>query len=48
LNEQQDGKVEFEGNLTKLDAAGIFINSDKGEELFIPFTKINRAKQVIK
>lgn len=48
LKEQQDGKWEHEGKLNKLDEAGISITSNKGEELFIPFTKINRAKQVIK
>lgn len=48
LKEQQSGKWEFEGKLIKLDEAGIFVTSNKGEELFIPFTKINRAKQVIK
>ncbi|MBL7196474.1 MAG: hypothetical protein ISS47_00085 [Candidatus Omnitrophica bacterium] len=47
LKEEQYGKLELEGKLVKLDIDGIFIINDKDKELFISFSKINRAKQVI-
>jgi ribosome maturation factor RimP len=48
LKEKQEEKLEFEGRLVRLEKEGIVINADQQEELFIPFTKINKAKQVIK
>ena len=47
LKEEQDGKLELEGKLVKLDDAGICIKNGENNELSIPFSKINRAKQVI-
>lgn len=47
LEEKQYDKLELEGKLVKLDDSGIFIKNSKNDELFIPFKKINRAKQVI-
>lgn len=48
LKEQQEGKLEFEGKLVRVDQEGLVLSSDQYQELFIPFTKINKAKQVVK
>ena len=47
LKEAEQEKLEFEGNLVKLDNKGIFLADDKGREQFVSFLKINKAKQVI-
>ncbi len=47
LKEKQYDKLEYEGKLIKLNDTGIFIDNNKNDELFIPFTKINKTKQVI-
>ncbi|MFC1646372.1 ribosome maturation factor RimP [Candidatus Omnitrophota bacterium] len=48
LKEEKYGKLELEGKLIKLDGAGIYIKNNENDELSVPFTKINRAKRVIK
>lgn len=48
LKETQDGKLEFEGKLIKCDAEKIIIINNENKEQFIPFSKINKAKKVIK
>ena len=48
LNEKQEGKLEFQGKLVRLEKEGIVLNDNRHGELFIPFTKINKAKQVVK
>jgi len=47
LIEAQDGKIEVEGKLNKIDDKGVLIVNDKNNEFYIVFSKINRAKQVI-
>lgn len=48
LKEADGGKLESEGRLVRLNTDGIFIIDDADKEVFIPFSKINKAKRVIK
>lgn len=48
LKEAEDDRLEFEGRLVRLDTNGIFIINDENKEVFISFSKINKAKRVIK
>ncbi|MFH1621609.1 MAG: ribosome maturation factor RimP [Candidatus Omnitrophota bacterium] len=47
LKEEQDGKIEIEGQLNKVDDMGVLVVDDKNNEFSIIFSNINRAKQVI-
>lgn len=46
LNEPISGKVELEGKITKVTVDAVYIDSE-AKVLEIPFSKINKARQVI-
>jgi len=48
LKEPVDSKVEYEGELFNIENQGIKISNKEKQEVFIPFIKINKAKQVVK
>jgi ribosome maturation factor RimP len=45
LTEPINGKPEWEGAILKADDEAVYV--DIGEELVIPLSKINKAKQII-
>jgi ribosome maturation factor RimP len=45
LTEPINGKLEWEGAILKADDEAVYV--DIGEELVIPLSKINKAKQII-
>jgi len=46
LNESINGKIEFEGLISKVENDSVYIES-RSEIIGIPLTKINKAKQII-
>lgn len=47
LKEEQNGRLEIDGKLIRLDEEGIFVMDNQGKEIFILFGNINKARQAI-
>jgi len=48
LKEPIDGKLEFQGKILSADSTSVCLETEKGNQIDVQFSKINKAKQEIK